>query len=249
MKDTNDENFDDGFDAGEATALSEVGDMLLDEGFDSGEIDELLYDPAPKKKSKRKRTTRRRSRRAYDPAPKKKRTYKKKAKGALAKFSNYALPVAAGGTFYTAYLTRAEELFKAGLIEKQSVVSAIEYDMKHFKQDDAMDRLKDSAPGIIGTAAAGMISGAAIKETKLAGKNSTKLGNIARDLLVGVALGKGAKAVLDPPIPGSPAAPSGEPAARIAASPAASGQPVTRPVTRTPAIAAGECTTCSAWEV
>jgi len=200
-----DNDFDEGFESGETAALTEVQDMLMDEGFDPEEVEEMLYDPAPRKKGRKKKKT---SKRRYDPAPK--RTYRpysasrkkrkttakrKKPKGMLAKMKKFAMPGTAGVTFYAAYIKRADELFTAGKIAKKSVYSAVEYDVKNFDVDDAMDRLKDNAGEIVAPVIAGML----VKETKVAGKHS----GLVADILTGLAAGKAGKVLLDPPIAGA----------------------------------------------
>ena len=222
---TTDNDFDEGYESGETAALTEVEDMLVDEGFDPGEVQEMLYDPAPRKKgSKKKKTTKRR----YDPAPqrrykprstsgkKRKTTAKrKKPKGMLAKMKKFAMPGAAGITFYASYIKRAEELFTAGKITKQSVYTAVEYDVKNFNVDDALDRLKDNAGEIV----APVLAGALVKETKIAGKHS----GLVADVLTGLAAGKAGKVLLDPPIAGA-AAPAASQIAQKTTQPAATGQ-------------------------
>ena len=201
-----DNEFDEGFESGETTALTEVEDMLVDEGFDPEEVEEMLYDPAPRKKGRKKKTSKRR----YDPAPqrrykprstsgKKRKTTarRKKPKGMLAKMKKFAMPGTAGVTFYASYLKRADELFTAGQITKKSVYSAVEYDVKNFDVDDALDRLKDNA----GEIATPVLAAALVKETKIAGKHS----GLVADILTGLAAGKAAKVLLDPPIAGAAA--------------------------------------------
>ena len=220
---TTDTDFDEGYESGETAALTEVQEMLVDEGFDADEVEEMLYDPAPRKKgSKKKKTTRRR----YDPTPK--RTYRspystkkrkttakrKKPKGMLAKMKKFAMPGTAGVTFYASYIKRAEELFTAGKITKQSVYTAVEYDVKNFDVDDALDRLKDNAGEIV----APVIAGALVKETKVAGKHS----GLVADILTGLAAGKAAKVLLDPPIAGA-AAPAARQITQKTTQPAATG--------------------------
>ena len=218
---TPDNDFDEGFESGETAALTEVQEMLMDEGFDPEEVQEMLYDPAPKK-GKKKKTSKRR----YDPAPqkrykprstsgKKRKTTarRKKPKGMLAKMKKFAMPGTAGVTFYASYLKRADELFTAGKITKKSVYSAVEYDVKNFDVDDALDRLKDNAGEIATPVLAGML----VKETKIAGKHS----GLVADILTGLAAGKAAKVLLDPPIAG--AAPPARQIAQKTTQPAATG--------------------------
>jgi hypothetical protein len=221
---TTDTDFDEGYESGETAALTEVQEMLVDEGFDPEEVQEMLYDPAPRKKGSKKRKT---TKRRYDPAPK--RTYRpvargktrkttakrKKPKGMLAKVKKFAMPGTAGVTFYASYLKRADELFTAGKITKKSVYDAVEYDVKNFDVDDAVTRLKDNA----GEIATPILAGALIKETKIAGKYS----GLAADILNGLAAGKAGKVLLDPPIPGA-AAPAAKPIAQKTTQPAATGQ-------------------------
>ncbi len=207
------ELFNEGYQTGaelESEELREqIEDQLIDEGFDPDDIDEMLYDPAPRRgrrrhrrshrsydpAPRRRRRSRRRSGRRYDPAPRRgsksgyygklKKKYGKHAKGMLGKFRKFALPGAAGLTFLGAYMTRASQL---GV----SVPDAITKDIKEFDGKAAMKRVQDSA----GEIATPLVAGWAIKETKVAGKYSGLIG----DVLTGIGLGTFAKKVLDPPV-------------------------------------------------
>lgn len=186
---------------------------LIDAGHDPEEVSELLYDPAPRRRGKincsaKQRATMpqickgggsRSSRaRSYDPAPHRKVTAKRTGKGkkgingTLNKLKKFALPGAAGLTFYGAYVKRADDLLKTGKIPEKSVFKAIEYDIKNFNGTDAMERVKKQGGEILTP----LVASWGIKETKILGKYS----GLAADLLAGFGVGIGAKAVLDPPI-------------------------------------------------
>lgn len=183
--------------------IDQLGAELLDAGYDPADVEEFLYDPAPRRRGRKgksvakrtyraKRSTRRYAR-SYDPAPRRRKTGgRKKPRGILAKVKKFAFPGAAGITFYSSYLKRADELFTAGLITQKSVFSAIEYDVKNFDANAAMDRLKVAAPKIVVPSLVGVV----VKETKIAGKYS----GLVKDLMVGMAAGTAAKAALDPPL-------------------------------------------------
>ena len=172
---------------------------LIDAGHDPEEVEELLYDPAPRRRGKKhhRKATRSHSysrARSYDPAPRKRKVTAKRTgkKGTLNKLKKFAMPAAAGLTFYGAYVKRAEDLFNAGSIPEKSVFKAIEYDVKNFNGTDAMNRVKAQA----GEIATPLIASWAVKETHILGKYS----GIAADLLAGFGIGVAGKAVLDPPI-------------------------------------------------
>lgn len=181
--------------------LEDVEQRLIDEGYDPLDVEELLYDPAPRKRGKKyKRRPRARS---YDPAPLRSRvatryrTVKEKVKrripkGIMAKVKKFVLPGTAGVTFYAAYIKRAEDLFNQGLISEKSVFKAIEYDIKNFNTNDAMGRLKNNAGEIITP----FLGGFLMKETKILGKYT----GVAADALFGMGIGVGAKTILDPPV-------------------------------------------------
>lgn len=159
-------------------------------------MSELLYDPAPRRRGGRRRSRAVRHYRSYDPAAKKRKvTARRTKKGFLNKLKPYVLPGTAGVTFYAAYVARATELFNAGSITANDVVLAIQYDIQHFVAGDAMTRLQTNAISIATPAVGGFL----VDATHIAGKYSP----VVRDLLYGLAVGTGAKAVLDPPIPGN----------------------------------------------
>lgn len=191
-------DFEAGIEAGVQETIEDVEQRLIDAGHDPEEVSELLYDPAPRRKGGGKKTRKTPSRsyraRSYDPAPRKRKITAKRTgkKGTLSKLKKFALPGAAGLTFYGAYVKRAEDLANAGKIPEKSVFKAIEYDVKNFNGTDAMNRVKTQA----GEIATPLIASWAVKETHILGKYS----GIAADLLAGFGVGIGAKAVLDPPI-------------------------------------------------
>ncbi|KPQ42194.1 MAG: hypothetical protein MPEBLZ_03244 [Candidatus Methanoperedens nitroreducens] len=201
-------DFEVGHETGTQETLEDVEQRLIDAGHDPEEVEELLYDPAPRhhKGKKKQRSHRSRTQHVrspayvYDPAPRKRKVTAKRTgkKGTLAKLKKFAIPGAAGLTFYGGYVKRAEELFTAGKITEKSVFKAIEYDFKNFNGTDAMNRVKSQAGEIIAPVAVGW----GIKETKILGKYS----GIAADLLTGFGIGVGAKAILDPPITNAGAA-------------------------------------------
>ncbi len=129
----------------------------------------------------------------YDPAPKKRKiTARRTKKGVLAKLKPWVLPATAGVTFYSAYVTRATDLFNQGLITKNDVFEAISYDVTHLDANAAMTRLSENAVNI----ATPLVGGFLVKETNIAGKHS----GIIADVLYGLGIGMGGKALLDPPI-------------------------------------------------
>ncbi len=192
-------DFDAGIEVGREEALTQLEGQLVDQGYDPEEVEELLYDPAPKRRGKKHRKAHRRAQyvrapgHVYDPAPRKRKITAKHTgkKGTLAKLKKYAIPGSAALTFYGAYVKRAEDLFAQGSIPEKSVFKAIEYDVKNFNGTDAMNRVKSQA----GEIATPLIASWAVKETKILGKYS----GIAADLLAGFGIGVGAKAILDPP--------------------------------------------------
>lgn len=200
-QDETDFDFEAGHETGAQETLEDVEQRLIDAGHDPEEVKELLYDPAPRRRGRKKQRTRRSRTQhvrspayVYDPDPRKRKVTAKRTgkKGTLAKLKKFAIPGAAGLTFYGGYVKRAEELFTAGKITEKSVFKAIEYDFKNFNGTDAMNRVKSQA----GEIATPLIAGWAVKETKVLGKYS----GIAADLLTGFGIGVGAKAILDPPI-------------------------------------------------
>ena len=225
------DSFNDGFEAaydiaGQETQeqLEELEEQLIEDGYDPDEVNELLYDPAPRKGGRRRKSRRgRKARRSYDPAPRRSkrrgrgrrgsRRYdpapqyfvraKKRAKGLLPKLRKLAIPGAAGITFYAAYVKRATDLHAAGSIPENNVLKAIQYDVENFNATDAVSRVQKQAPAILTP----VIGGWAIKRSGILGKYS----GIAGDILTGMGLGVGAKAILDPPIRATrprPAAPN-----------------------------------------
>lgn len=198
--------FSEGFAAGQEAVSDElreqIAEQLSGEGFDPDDIEEALYDPAPRRRGRKHRGTRR-MRRAYDPAPRRrsrkgkgrrmrtyaqttgKNGYRRRAKGMLGKLKQYAMPGAAGVTFFAAYSLRAKQL-------NMSLMDAIMYDVKNFDSTAAMKRVQDNA----GEIATPLIAGWAVKKTGIAGKYSA----LAGDILTGLGIGKAAKTILDPPI-------------------------------------------------
>lgn len=196
--------------------MEEVADGLIEEGFDPSEVEEMLFDPAPRRRRgrrrrkstrrydpapRRRRRTRRRSRR-YDPAPRarsayprRRKGYRRRAKGALGKLKKYVMPGVAGLTFYGAYQQRSKDLLAAGSITKDSVFDAIMYDVKNFNGADAMTRLQDNATEIITP----VIGSVIVKAVKPGGQIG-KVAGIMADALMGYATGKFGKVVLDPPM-------------------------------------------------
>lgn len=174
-------------------AVFDLEEGLIAEGFDPEDVQELLYDPAPKKrkKGKRRKTTNQRSYRSIGTGKKRKTTAKKPKKG-LAKIRPWVLPGAAAGTFYAGYITRAKELFAAGKITQDSVFDAIKYDITNFNTTDAMNRLKNNAGEIVTP----LLAAALVKEIKPIGKHS----GLAADVLSGMGIGVAAKTILDPPL-------------------------------------------------
>ncbi|MCG2735130.1 MAG: hypothetical protein L6282_01925 [Candidatus Methanoperedenaceae archaeon] len=213
------ESFNDGFEAAYDIAsqetqeqLENLGEQLINDGYDPDEVNELLYDPAPRKGGRRKKAPSRRGRksRRYDPAPRRgrgsRRRYdpeyyvraKKRAKGLLPKLRKLAIPGAAGMTFYAAYVKRATDLKASGKIPENNVFKAIQYDIENFNATDAVARMQTAAPSILTP----VIGGWAIKKSGILGKYS----GIAGDILTGMGLGVAGKAILDPPISASQSA-------------------------------------------
>jgi len=165
------------------------------------------YDPAPRKNrptvaavsGARKIKHGRKPILVYDPAPKK-TSYRKRAKGILGKIRPYALPGAAGVTFFAAYVQRTKDMEADPITFKnddgtpvKGMFQAIMWDINHFNSSDAMTRIQDNATAIIAPAAVGY----AVKEFKIGGKYSS----LAGDILMGIGAGTAAKTILDPPAP------------------------------------------------
>lgn len=112
------------------------------------------------------------------------------------------MPAAAGLTFYTAYTARAKALFTAGTIAKDSVFEAIMYDMKNLDTNAAIDRLQAKASGIATAAVVGV--GLKYAKDYIDPKLRMPMDMIG-DALIGMSIGSGFKALLDPPIENSPA--------------------------------------------
>ncbi len=191
----NELDFEAGIEAGAQETLEDVEQRLIDAGHDPEDVEELLYDPAPKRRGKKHRTHRSYRGRTYDPdpAPRKRKTTAKRTgkKGTLAKLKKFAIPGAAGLTFYGAYVKRAETLYAQKKITEKSVFQAIQYDIKNFNGAAAMNRIQSQA----GNIATPLLASWIVKETKILGKYS----GIGADLLAGFGIGVGAKAILDPP--------------------------------------------------
>ncbi|MDP2366130.1 MAG: hypothetical protein Q8M94_20455, partial [Ignavibacteria bacterium] len=187
--------FNDGFEAAYDIASSEtqeqledLEEQLIDDGYDPEDVQELLYDPAPRKGGRRRKARRGRKSRRYDPAPRRSkrrgrrgrgsRRYdpapqyfvraKKRVKGLLPKLRKLAIPGAAGVTFYAAYVKRATDLHGAGKITENNVFKAIQYDVENFNATDAVARVQKAAPAILTP----VIGGWAIKKSGILGKYS-----------------------------------------------------------------------------
>lgn len=193
-------DFETGIEVGREEQLDELANQLEERGYDSEEVNELLYDPAPRRrrghrKAKRydpapKRHRRRRSRR-YDPAP---FASGSRSRGLLSKLKPLVGVTAGGVVFYNAYTTRAAALFASGAITTNSVMDAITYDLSHFSVTDAMNRVKAS-PG----AAVTLVAGSIAKGYGILPKRG--LIGLVVDAALGATAGMVAKQVLDPPIP------------------------------------------------
>ncbi len=215
------EYFNEGFATGQETAADDLREQIVDTfedaGYDPDEVEELLYDPAPRRGRRRKKVRR------YDPAPakapgrkrrkakgtvgtskrrKKGRRAGTKVKGMLNKFKGYAFPVAAGGSFIMQYAARADTLKAAGSITTggyAGILKAIQWDISHFNVSDAMTRVSNN----LSTIGVPLVGGYLVKNV---GGGMVKSGverdvlEIAGDLLMGYGAALGTKKVLDPPI-------------------------------------------------
>lgn len=216
-----DEYFNEGFETGQETEhddlLEQVADTFEDAGYDPDEVEELLYDPAPRRRRHRRRV-------AYDPAPRRRRSRRaatvvaprgrrkgrrrtgrkvgRKVKGMLSKFKSYALPAAAGGSFLMQYAARADALKASGAITTGGyggILEAVRYDITHFNASDAMTRVSSN----LSTIAVPLVGGYLVKNV---GSGFVKSGiekdiiEIVGDILMGYGAAVGVKKVLDPPV-------------------------------------------------
>lgn len=155
--------------------------------------DELFGDGADIYRPRRGKRRGSRRHRTYDPAPKRKTTARRtgKKRGILSKLKPFVLPASAGITMYGAYTARATELFNAGLITSNDVISAIMYDVQNLDTNAAFTRLT-SSDGLtqIGVPAVG---GYVIKE--MVGGTT---GRVLADALYGYAAGTAANLAINP---------------------------------------------------
>lgn len=204
-------DFEAGIEVGREEQLTELEDQLVDQGYDPEEVDELLYDPAPRRRGRKKGKKSRSHKRTYDPSPRRrfrrsrrydpapKNGYRKKAKGILGKLKPFVGVGVGGLTFYGAYTKRTADLKAAGsLPATANIFDAVMYDINHFNGNDAMARVQTKAAGIATPA----IAGWAIKKFV-----SGTAGKLIGDALMGFAGGTAAKTILDPPIATQPRAP------------------------------------------
>jgi len=125
-----------------------------------------------------------------DPVKKKKRSSPKKknrkrrAKTLLAKAKPFALPGGALLGLGAPYLKRAEGT-------DIGIFDLIKEDLTNFDMAEASKRLQAQAGAILMPGIAGM----AVKHVRIAGKASS----LVADLLLGLAIGTAAKALIDPP--------------------------------------------------
>lgn len=221
--------FEEGFNTGQELASDELLDNIAnrfeDEGFDPDEIDELLYDPAPRRR--RRRSGRRRHRsmdpaprrrrrkhrkgKSYDPAPRrgrrggrrrrydvapKRRTHR--SKGMLKDLLDNSGIITYGGKFIMDYAARADVLKAAGSITTGSyggIFEALQYDIANFKMADATTRVQKVAVASVLEGVAGMV----LKSPKINNKMKG-YGKPLGDALIGYAAAVVSKAVLDPPV-------------------------------------------------
>ena len=184
-----------------------TANQLIDAGFPEDEV-EALFDP--KKRRQKAKCGVRRVKKGnnpvlvYDPPPPAgtqrrrrgrgtRKFSSRSKKGILSKLMPYAMPGAAGITFYMAYTKRSKELFDAGTIQKDSVYDAIMYDVNNFDGTASWNRITDSKN--IQSYGLPIAAGWGIK--KFIGGTPAKLfGNI----LIGLGVGTLGKVVLDPPV-------------------------------------------------
>jgi len=204
-----------GQEIGVEETLGQVAEKFAEAGYDPDEINELLYDPAPRRRRRHVRRAsngaprrrrshrrvamydpaprRRHRRRTYDPAPKR---YASRGSGALGGLLNYAGIIAGGAKFVLDYQARAKALGvnpTTGL--PHTILTAIEFDMKNFNASDAMTRVTGALPTIVVEAVAGY----ALKSRKI-NAALKGYGRPAGDVALGVAAATLVKAFLDPPI-------------------------------------------------
>lgn len=94
-------------------------------------------------------------------------------------------PTAAGAAFLVPYYNRSKA-------SGTSIPTLLKQDVENFNKDEALERVKKSAPMIAGL----IIGGKAVKTLKPLPKG---LSGITGDLMLGAGVGTLAKAVLDPP--------------------------------------------------
>jgi len=196
------------YDIASQETQEQIQDLMAEQGYDPDEI-EALFDPAPRR-HRRRRHHRRQV--AYDPAPRrrsrrrqtqttgrKKRRSSKRGSGikkSIGGLLNYAGVIAGGAKFLMDYNTRAKALGTDPATSKPyTILTAIEFDMKHFDSAAAMTRIQTAAPTIIGEAIGGYI----LKTPKV-NSMAKGYGKPAGDALYGIAAATFLKAFLDPPV-------------------------------------------------
>lgn len=213
------EFFNEGFEAGRGTVsdefLDDLSEKLTDElGFDPDEVDELLYDPAPRRGRRRRRSRTSAPVQAPRRKRRKARTYAqttgrkgrgrtgRQLKGMLGKFKQYAFPIAAGGSFLMQYAARADALKAAGSITTggyAGILEAIKFDLTNFNASAAMTRVSSN----ISTIGVPLVGGYLVKKVGggfVKGGVEKDVVEIVGDLLTGYGVATGVKKILDPPI-------------------------------------------------
>jgi len=77
-----------GYQAAADELRDEIAEQYEDEGFDPEEIDELLYDPAPRRggRGRKRRVRRRGARRSLDPAPRRRKSSRRKSRRGVKRY-------------------------------------------------------------------------------------------------------------------------------------------------------------------
>lgn len=114
-------------------------------------------------------------------APAKAKTrVRRRARSLLGKLKPYAIPIGASAAFVPPYMARPE-----------GIVEAIKFDLANFSMSAASTRVQANIGGI----AAPIVAGIVVGGTRVLGKHSRLVG----DLAVGFGVGTLAKTILDPP--------------------------------------------------
>ena len=221
-----DENFNEGFETAYDIATQEtqeqMADMLENAGFDPDDIEEALYDPAPRRgrrrrKSKparrsydpaprrgRRRSRRRHARRSYDPAPRRRRGARRKTtakrygkKSKLAKFRKFVMPAATAASFYMSYSATATA-------RGMTVIDALKFDLANWSAQKTIDKVSANPLPVVGTIGIPMVRG------YIPGANSGIMA-VAVDVIQGILTGQALTQIIDEPAPVRSSMSSGRP--------------------------------------